>query len=652
MKVSYLLDQIDLGNLALPEFQRGYVWNTNQVRGLMSSLYRRHPVGGLLIWSTTIQGAQTRGHGPAPVGGSIDLLLDGQQRISTLYGIIRGKPPQFFEGNAAAFSGLHFNLLEESFEFYAPLKMKDNPAWIDVSKAMQTDDLTELLEPLEDRLSDHGLKLMTAISRLNRLQGIREIDLHAEQISGVDMTVDIVVDIFNRVNSGGTKLSKGDLALAKICASWPEARQELRARLRKWRDAGYSFKLEWFLRCVTTVTTGSAYFTALANEDATTIQEGVSRAEQRVDQLLNIIAGRLGLDHTDVLGSPYSVPLMARYLENRGGSIDDPKDRDRLLYWYIHTFLWGRYAGSTESVLSQDLNLIELPGDPLDHLIGQLRQLRGDLRLRPDDFRTSTRGSRFYPMLYMLTRVYGARDLGSGLPLHKHLLGHLMRLELHHIFPKKNLYDHDYSRNEVNAVGNFMFLTQDTNLKISARDPDEYFATLEEQNPGVLASQWIPSNPDLWAYDRYPEFLEERRRLLADASNRFLESLNAGTVPEPAEIPDALVPVENLAVVWDATDEDTQLLEINEWVVQRGLPEGEFYFEHTDPLTSAPLITLDLAWNDGLQVGLSQPVAILLNEDSETEEVANQAGYLFFTDTSSFKHYVEFDILGNEAAAD
>jgi hypothetical protein len=652
MKVSYLLDQIDLGNLALPEFQRGYVWNTNQVRGLMSSLYRRHPVGGLLIWSTTIQGAQTRGHGPSPVGGSVDLLLDGQQRITTLYGIIRGKPPQFFEGNAAAFSGLHFNLLDESFEFYAPLKMKDNPAWIDVSKAMQTDDLTELLEPLEDRLSDHGLKLMTAISRLNRLQGIREIDLHAEQISGVDMTVDIVVDIFNRVNSGGTKLSKGDLALAKICASWPEARQELRTRLRKWRDAGYSFKLEWFLRCVTTVTTGSAYFTALANEDATTIQEGVIKAEQRVDQLLNIIAGRLGLDHTDVLGSPYSVPLMARYLENRGGSIDDPKDRDRLLYWYIHTFLWGRYAGSTESVLSQDLNLIELPGDPLDHLIGQLRQLRGDLRLRPDDFRTSTRGSRFYPMLYMLTRVYGARDLGSGLPLHKHLLGHLMRLELHHIFPKKNLYDHDYSRNEVNAVGNFMFLTQDTNLKIRARDPAEYLAALEKTNPGVLASQWVPSDPQLWTYDRYHEFLEERRRLLADAGNRFLDSLSAGTVPEPAQIPDAVAPVVVAPVVWDSADEESQLLEINEWVVQQGLPEGEFYAEHTDPVTGAPLTTLDLAWKDGLQVGLSQPVAILLNEDSEADEVANNAGYLFFTDIESFRRYVDEEILATRAAAD
>ena len=509
MKVSYILDQIDLGNMALPEFQRGYVWNSGQVRALMMSLYQRHPVGGLLVWSTTVDHAKTRGDGPAPLGGSVDLLLDGQQRITTLYGIIRGTPPRFFEGNASAFTNLYFNVVDETFEFYAPIRMRDNPAWIEVTKIMQSslDGVGDLLISLEPRLPNYGLTYGSAINRLLRIHGVKDIELHIEQISGADKTVDVVVDIFNRVNSGGTKLSKGDLALAKICASWPEARQELRDRLKKWRGAGYGFKLEWFLRCVTTVTTGDAYFTTLANAETPAIQNGVVRAEHHVNQLLNTIAGRLGLDHSDVLGSPYSIPLMARYLEERGGKIPNPAERDRLLYWYVHTFLWGRYAGSTESILSQDLNLLEEPGDSLDHLIGQLRQNRGDLRIHPNDFRTATRGSRFYPMLYMLTRVHGARDLESGLPLHKHLLGHLMRSEgAPHIPEGEAGYGQGYGRQEVNAVANFMFLTQDTNLVISARDPEEYLAEYEEKNPGALASQWVPTDPYLWRYDRYSEF--------------------------------------------------------------------------------------------------------------------------------------------------
>ena len=65
-----------------------------------------------------------------------------------------------------------------------------------------------------------------------------------------EKTVEVVVYIFNRVNSGGTKLSKGDLALAKICAAWPEARAEMNSRLERWKRAGFHFKLEWLLRCV------------------------------------------------------------------------------------------------------------------------------------------------------------------------------------------------------------------------------------------------------------------------------------------------------------------------------------------------------------------------------------------------------------------
>ena len=91
MKLSTILDHIDSGHMALPEFQRGYVWNRDQVRGLMLSLYRGHPVGGLLVWATESHGAPARGEGPlAP--GVVKLLLDGQQRITSLYGIIRGKP--------------------------------------------------------------------------------------------------------------------------------------------------------------------------------------------------------------------------------------------------------------------------------------------------------------------------------------------------------------------------------------------------------------------------------------------------------------------------------------------------------------------------------------------------------------------------------
>ena len=86
------------------------------------------------------------------------------------------------------------------------------------------------------------------------------------------------------------------------------------------------------------------FFSSLADVDTPSFQDGLRRAERAVDTLLNLIGARLGLDHDRVLGSRYSFPLMARYLDERKSRLDDPLERDQLLYWYVHTFLWGRYA--------------------------------------------------------------------------------------------------------------------------------------------------------------------------------------------------------------------------------------------------------------------------------------------------------------------
>src|ERR1700753_1809564 len=118
-KLAALLDQVDAGSVLLPEFQRGYVWNRDQVRGLMRSLYRGYPVGSLLTWETFSEGAPRL------------LILDGQQRITTLYGISRGRPPAFFHGDERAFTGLRFNVEDETFEFHGPARA--DPPWIDVT---------------------------------------------------------------------------------------------------------------------------------------------------------------------------------------------------------------------------------------------------------------------------------------------------------------------------------------------------------------------------------------------------------------------------------------------------------------------------------------------------------------------------------------
>lgn len=643
MNITTILDQIDLGSIALPEFQRGYVWNRDQVRGLMNSLYRRHPIGSLLVWQTKTEQAidYARGDGKLSTG-TVKLLLDGQQRITSFYGIVRGRPPQFFDGNVQAFTGLYFNLEDEIFEFYAPVKMKDNPLWVNVTELMQQGVGVFIGHLL--KIPELSLNLTTYINALNKLEGIKNINLHIEEVTGEDKTVDVVVEIFNTVNSGGTKLSKGDLALAKVCAQWPDARSELKARLAKWNKAGFDFRLEWLLRCINAVITGEAMFSALKDVKTATFQDGLYKAEKAIDTLLNLISGRLGLDHNRVLGGIYAFPLMVRYLVARGGHLRDHTERDKLLYWYVHTLLWGRYAGSTESVLAQDLHVLESEDNPLDQLIANLRQNRGDLEIKAIDFQGWGMGARFYPLVYMLTRVHQAQDWDSGIELSKHLLGKHCYLQVHHIFPKSLLSKAGYPKSEVNAIANLTFLTQETNLKVSNRHPSEYFEAFEQTQPGAIATHWIPMERSLWQIENYRDFLTARRELLAQAANKFLNSLLTGDIPEPKATDSILEEEAESSTAVVPLAEERVLEECNVWVQEQGLPIGEWMYEIADS-TGTVSTVLDLAWPNGLQSGKSQPVALIIDADPEIEEAANRLGYRYFTDIDRFKSYVIQEVL-------
>ena len=175
MDISTILSQIDLGSYAMPVFQRGYVWNRDQVRKLMNSLYHGYPIGELLVWNTTTDPDLSRGDGPL-TPGNVNLILDGQQRMTTLYGVIRGKPPAFFEGNASAFTNLYFNVNEEIFEFYMAAKMKSDPAWISVTELMQKDASNFVEERVKAHPED-ALFWMGCLGKLNRLYNITKTEI-------------------------------------------------------------------------------------------------------------------------------------------------------------------------------------------------------------------------------------------------------------------------------------------------------------------------------------------------------------------------------------------------------------------------------------------------------------------------------------------
>lgn len=203
--------------------------------------------------------------------------------------------------------------------------MRNDPAWIDVSALFVGGHtaIGGLFPSLLHVANGDEVLAGTYLGHVSAVAGIADREMHIEEVVGPDKTIDVVVDIFNRVNSGGTKLSKGDLALAKVCASWPEARLQFNDALAEWRDQGFDFKLDWLLRVVNGIVTGKAPFTALAPVPVSAVKEGLARARNYISGWLDVIASRLGLDHDRVLFSKYALVVLARQTHLNGGKLPD-----------------------------------------------------------------------------------------------------------------------------------------------------------------------------------------------------------------------------------------------------------------------------------------------------------------------------------------
>lgn len=631
-KLGALLHQIEDRTILMPEFQRGYVWNRDQVRGLLRSLYRDYPVGSLLTWETEAASTAVRGDGGGE--GIRSLLLDGQQRMTTLFGVVKGEPPPFFEGDPRTFSGLNFHVDDEVFEFYAPVKMRDDSRWVDVSQFFR-----DGLPPLIQRFSPESDLLPERLTRLSRLQNILEREFHLEKITGRDKTTDVVVDIFNRVNSGGTKLSKGDLALAKITANAPDARERMREALAKWSVSGYSsFKLDWLLRSVTSVATGRVLFRELDEVTPDHFRRSLSAAINHIGHLLDLEAGRLGLDHARVILAPYGFPVLAKYLHDHGGSFPDTATQNKALYWLVQAGIWGRYSGSTESVMAQDMEAVNSGG--LDKLIDTLAATRGgSLTITPRDFSGAGMGARFYPLLYMMTRMTEARDLGTNVPLRHNLQQGLAGLQVHHLFPKAQLYamQPPMPRGEVNAVANFAYLTQASNLEISKRLPEDYFGEYEAKHPGVLASQWIPLDESLWRLDRYRDFLGARRELLAESANKILTGLLESTEQLHGDLERARV-----VVSMEPNDSsDDPVLAALPRLSELGVASPDLDVEVSHPETGALITVAEAYWPEGLQPGRGAPTLLDTDGAPGSRDVLESLGFEVFTSPQSLVAFVE-----------
>ena len=525
-----LLSQISRDEILLPEFQRGYVWNKDQVRGLMQSLYRRHPTGHLLIWRT-YKPSLVRGGEAAHDGHSL-LLLDGQQRLTTLYVLFKGAAPKFYEGESLFFN-LHFNMQTEEFRFWQKSLMENNPAWIGVHDFLR-EGLNSLLERLDQVDEDRRATIQQNLARLSKLDKVGDYTYTVDQVSGDDYSVDEVVDIFNRVNSRGTPLKKADLALAHVCSLWPEARAELRGFSAKMSERGFNVDLNFLVRCLAGVATGSVVLEgSFMKTPAGALQDAWRKMQPAFEHLVNVLRHEAFIGGLDDLPTNYVLVPAAIYLARQGGQFPTDAIKRRFIRWIYLAGLWTRYSGASETKLQQDVALVAgRDVDPTHELEAAIMRERGRVTLEEDDLDRARIDSAVARLSRVVARHRDARDWFTGVRIYDQVMGKSLAKERHHIFPKRVLENAGFNDTaRINAVANRALLEQPAPKEHQPASPAEYLAEVEENQPGALRAQSVPMDRTLWEPERFLDFLAARRHLLAEAMNEFI----AGWLPDDVD---------------------------------------------------------------------------------------------------------------------
>ncbi len=557
--VEELVGMIERGELRLPEMQRRYVWRSTRVRDLLDSLYRGYPSGAILLWETD-EAVPLQEFAVEQQGNPYQntrLLLDGQQRLTSLSAVIRGEPVGV-RGRRKPID-LLFNLehpeelavvtevneegndeedeeeliedesdssedeLQKRFDrmtfVVATRKLEQLPRWVKVSDVFKSDSdrpflkragISDLDDPRAEKYSQ----------RLARLRGVRKY-VYRMDILERALSYDEVTEIFVRVNSLGAKLRSSDLALAQITAKWRGALKTFQTFQEQCSKAGFELDLGLHLKNLVAFATGQSRFLTVGGLLVENLQRAWKECVPGMEFALNFLKSNAGLDSPALLSSPFLLVTLGYYGHKLHYEIR-AEEAERLLHWVLVANAKGRYSrGSSETLLDQDLATLRQGGGAAE-LIDRLRLQVGRLDIAPEELEGRNQRSALFKTMFLAFRDADARDWHSNLAIALGHRGAQHRLQFHHIFPKAVLKS-SYTAREADDIANLAFIGGKTNRQISDKAPSQYFPKLVEKSGlGAFEAQCIPTQDNLLEVGAYKSFLAERRRLIVERLNEFL----------------------------------------------------------------------------------------------------------------------------------
>jgi len=535
MKISTILEKIDENQLFVPAFQREYVWKREDAKNLLDSLIKEYPTGTMLTWETNDPPELKGKHVYNEKQGAVRILLDGQQRITTLYMLIKAEIPPYYTPPEISNDtrGLYVNVGTLELEYHSPAKMKKEPRWQNITdifkRRIRAKDIIRQLEEKGETVSRELDDLID--DNLRKIENIVERDF-PEQTIPVRASVREAIDIFYKVNASGVSLTDAELALAQISGYWPQARDIFKKKLSDLEKMGFVFKLDFIvyvlLGCLYHL--GSDMRKLHAPENNENIRTAWQRLESQVlDYVVNIMRSHAYIDHTHEINSVYAlIPIIVYCFDKKGQHLSDTEIR-KMIKWFYYSQIRNRYISQLPQKLDYDLRIVTESASPFDELLGVIAEERR-LEISPDEFIGHDIRHPLFGLIRWYFKSRGAVCFTTGLELRQNM-GSKYQLERDHIFPFSLLKKKGYGKENrikyslAQELTNRAILTRIANRTKSDEEAYDYLSSVKKAFPKALELQCIPEDESLWSIDRYQDFLSARRKILAEKLNEFLESI-------------------------------------------------------------------------------------------------------------------------------
>nr|WP_309754883.1 DUF262 domain-containing protein [Flavobacterium sp.] len=586
--VETLLSWIKSGDIAIPEIQRPFVWNGAKVRDLIDSLYQGYPVGYIITWRNPDVKLK---NGELSAGKKV--LIDGQQRITALTAAIVGQ--RVLDKNYKEINiRIAFNPIEEKFDVLNKAYEK-SPEWIDNINPIVNDEISiskAIRQYCKDNPDADEDLVEERIENLKRIKtkqvGIIELD--------ASLDIDTVTEIFIRINQKGVVLSNADFVMSKIASDEKYGGNTMRKMVdyfcRLLVDKGFikhiqdndnTFTQTDYYKEIKWMATGNddlyvpdyidmlrvaftfkfsrgkfsdlvallsgrnfetrSYEGSIAEASYAKLSEGLSAFVNHTNyQRFVMIIKSTGLISKKLISSQNSLNFAyALYLKLREDGMGEAEVQGYVKRWLVMSMFIGRYSGSAESKIDEDIKQINEKG--IAAYLIQMEQANlgagfWDFGII-NDLESSSVNNNAYN-LYLAAQVNNnsVAFLSKSMKISSLIE---QRGDVHHIFPKKYLMNNGYPQKAYNQVANFVFTEQATNIKVGMLTPKDYLdkvkaqiqagkneiSTLDSESSlqENLVANDIPSLIEEASHLLYEKFLEERRRLMANKLKNYYERL-------------------------------------------------------------------------------------------------------------------------------